>query len=60
MSDDHVKLSSLVKYLRACQQALETEGEPDSALRFELLVDYLSNEYSPKDGLSFKTKHLGL
>lgn len=59
-SDDRVSLSSLVKYLKEAHAALESADDEDAALRFELLIDYLTSEYSPSKGLKFETKHLGL
>ncbi len=58
--DGNISLSSLIKYVRNCQVALENNGDEDAALRFEILGDYLTEDYKPGQSLEFKTKHLGL
>lgn len=58
--DDRISLSALVRYLRDAQRALEESGDEDGALRVEQLADFFTQNYNPKDGLKFKTIHLGL
>lgn len=55
-----VQYSDLLRFVRAAQKALESEGEEDSALRFEILGDYLSEDYKVGNPLTFTTKALGL
>ena len=55
-----VSYGDLLKFIRSAQQALESDGEDDSALRFEILADYLENDYRAGTPLRFTTKVLGL
>lgn len=57
---EHVSVRQLVKYIEDAHQALEEAGEDDSALRFELLADYLRNGLTNPAHLKFQTKHIGL
>ena len=50
----------LIKFLQLCQKRLEMEGERDSAFRFEMVVDYLKQDYVPGRPLEFDGKVLGL
>ena len=60
LNDDGViKLSVLVRYIRSCQQALEAIDD-EAAIRFEILGDFLTEDYRPGTPLVFKTKDLGL
>jgi hypothetical protein len=63
MNDDRLgqQLGQFAKLIRAAQAALESEGEEDSALRFEILGDFLEKDVI-NDGksLMFSTKVIGL
>jgi hypothetical protein len=63
MTDDRSgqQVGQFAKLIRAAQAALEAEGEDDSALRFEILGDYLEKDVI-NDGkpLMFSTKVIGL
>jgi hypothetical protein len=50
----------LLKFVRAAQTDLEHCGEEDAALRFEILGDYLENDYKVGTPLKFTSKALGL
>ena len=58
--DGSVRLSALVKFVREAQAALESSGDTDAALRFEILGDYLVEDYKPNTPLKFTTRALGL
>jgi hypothetical protein len=55
-----VNLRSVLNFARAAQKALEQEGEEDSALRFELLADYLEKDVANGKPFGFTYKTIGL
>lgn len=63
MTDDRSgqEVGKFAKLIRQAQVALEEEGEDDSALRFEILADYLEKDVI-NDGkpLAFTYKIIGL
>lgn len=59
-SGSAIPLSQLIRFVRAAQAALEKHGEDDSALRFEILGDYLQEDVVNGKPFEFTTKTLGL
>lgn len=60
-SDNHesVNFMSLVRFCKEAQKDLTAAGDHDAALRFEILYEYLLNDF--KGGyLEYKSKALGL
>ena len=56
---ENVSLGSLIKFVRAAKEDLYKEGEQDAALRFEILEEWLREDF--KGGsLSYKPKAIGL
>lgn len=58
--DGTIRLSALVKFVREAQAALESSDDPNAALRFEILGDYLVEDYKPNTPLKFSNRALGL
>ena len=58
--DPNIRLSSLIKFVRHAQQALEARGAADEALNFECLGDYLERDYKPGTTFEFKAHAIGL
>lgn len=56
----NISLGSLVEFITDCERTLRTRGEEDEAFRFECILDYLKNDYTPSKGLNFKPGVLGL
>lgn len=56
--NDTITLRALVNFCESAKRDLYAEGDQDAALRFEILVDYLRNEY--KGGFSYNAKMIGL
>ena len=56
---DRIALRDLVDFLKEAHQDLVTEGDADAALRFELLEDYLRNQFTGGK-LKYKPAILGL
>lgn len=56
---DKIPLTSIIKFLKEAKSDLEKNGDEDAALRFEILADYLIQDYR---GGSFKysSKMIGL
>lgn len=50
----------LVHFLEDCQKRLEREGETDSAFRFEMVKEFIKQDYKPGESLKFKPTALGL
>lgn len=44
---------ALIKFLESAKTKCEQEGDRDSALRFELMVEYFRNDYEPGKPLKF-------
>ena len=55
---DSVTLRALVNFCEAAMKDLYNEGDDDAALRFEILADYLRNEYT--GSFTYKPKMIGL
>lgn len=56
---ENVSLGSLVKFVRAAKEDLYKEGEQDAALRFEILEEWLRDDF--KGGtLKYTPKAIGL
>lgn len=56
---DAVNFRSLVEFVKQAQQDLQAAGEEDSALRFEILHEYLTKDF--RGGwLKYTSKALGL
>ena len=56
----NIALGDLIKFVRSAQDALEQTGESDSALRFEILGDFIENDVVAGAPFKFSTKALGL
>lgn len=56
--DDKVRLGDLIKFVKAAKEDLEKVGEEDSALRFEILEDWLRNDFRGR--LAYSSKVIGL
>jgi hypothetical protein len=57
---DHLSTNILIHFFDECKNALEHQGEPDSAFYFEQMSDYFRSHYSPSKGLEPPSKVLGL
>lgn len=44
---------ALIKFLEQAKMKCEQEGDNDSALKFELMVEYFSKDYEPGKPLKF-------
>ena len=56
---DKVSLGSLIKFVKAAGYDLRNNGEEDAAIRFEILEDWLREDF--KGGpLKYTSKALGL
>jgi hypothetical protein len=61
LSDDvRVSLGSLMEFISSCELALRAKGEEDEAFRFECILEYLKNDYTPSKGLHFRPGAIGL
>ncbi len=58
--DGNIRLSSLIAFIRKAQAELEEMGEEDSAIRFEIFADWLTDDYKPGTPFKFDFKALGL
>lgn len=58
LSSDKVSLMSLVTFIDAATRDLQKAGDDDAALRFELMGDYLRNDF--RGSLVYNSKILGL
>ena len=54
----HINAFALIKFCKEAQEVLQKRGEEDSALRFEILGDYLREDY--KGGQINTGRALGL
>lgn len=59
-ADDKIPLMQLVQFLKDAHEALEEEGDDDAAFRFEMLIDWFQNHYTPSSKLEFRNIILGL
>ena len=55
---DKISLRSLVEFCKKARSDLENEGDFDSALRFEVLEDWLRNDF--KGSFIYESKMIGL
>lgn len=56
---ENVNLMSLIRFCKEANKDLNAAGDHDAALRFEILYEYLLNDF--KGGyLEYKSKALGL
>lgn len=55
-----IKVSKLYKFIREAQDALEKAGDHEASLRFEILGDWLAEDYKPSNSFEFTTRALGL
>ena len=56
---DKISLTSIIKFLKDAKTDLEKSGEEDAALRFEILADYLVEDYRG-GGFKYSSKMIGL
>jgi hypothetical protein len=59
VDSDKVSLTSIIKFLKEAKTDLEKSGEEDAALRFEILADYLVQDYRG-GGFKYSSKMIGL
>ena len=59
LNPDKVSLMSLVTFCDKAREDLERAGDEDSALRFELLAEYLRNDFRG-GSLIYNSRILGL
>ena len=50
----------LIKFMEECQRQLTLKGEPDSAFRFEMVAEYLRQDFKPGTPLQYTPMALGL
>ena len=50
----------LIKFMEECQHQLTLKGEPDSAFRFEMVAEYLRQDFKPGTPLQYTPMALGL
>jgi len=55
---DRVPLASIIKFCKEAKTDLENNGDEDAALRFEILADYLLNDY--RGSFKYQSKMIGL
>ena len=55
---DRVPLASIIKFCREAKADLENNGDEGAALRFEILAEYLLNNY--KGSFKYQSKMIGL
>lgn len=55
---DKISLHSLIEFCKKARVDLENEGEEDSALRFEILEQWLRNDF--KGQFKYTSKMIGL
>jgi len=59
VDSDKVSLTSLIKFLKEAKNDLEKCGDQDAAIRFEILADYLVEDYRG-GGFKYFSKMIGL
>jgi hypothetical protein len=59
VDNDKVSLTSLIKFLKEAKNDLEKYGDQDAAIRFEILADYLVEDYRG-GGFKYQSKIIGL
>ena len=58
MDSDKIRFSDLVEFCRRARTDLENEGDGDAALRFEILEDWLRNDF--RGSFKYDAKMIGL
>jgi len=58
VDSDKISLASLIKFCKEAKADLEKEGEEDAALRFEILSDFLVNDF--RGSFKYQSKMIGL
>ena len=58
MDSDKIRFSDLVEFCRRARTDLESEGDGDAALRFEILEDWLRNDF--RGSFKYDAKMIGL
>jgi hypothetical protein len=56
--NDTITLRALVQFCDAARKDLYKAGDQDAALRFEILTEYLRNDF--KGGFTYNSKMIGL
>jgi len=59
VDSDKISVTSLIRFLREAKIDLEKSGDDDAALRFEILADYLVEDYRG-GGFKYSSKMIGL
>jgi hypothetical protein len=59
VDSDKISVTSLIRFLREAKSDLEKSGDDDAALRFEILADYLVEDYRG-GGFKYSSKMIGL
>lgn len=57
--DPTIRLSSLIKFVRAAQHSLEKANDVDSAVTFECFGDFLELDYKPGTPFVFDSRAIG-
>jgi hypothetical protein len=55
---DKIRLTDLVNFCKSARTDLEREGDSDAALRFEILEDWLRNDF--RGSFKYDSKMIGL
>ena len=58
MDSDKIRYSDLVEFCKRAKSDLESEGDSDAALRFEILEDWLRNDF--RGTFKYDAKMIGL
>ena len=58
MDSDKIRFSDLVEFCKKARADLENEGDSDAALRFEILEDWLRNDF--RGSFKYDAKMIGL
>jgi len=58
VDSDKIRYTDLVEFCKRARTDLESEGDSDAALRFEILEDWLRNEF--RGSFKYNSKMIGL
>lgn len=58
MDSDKIRYADLVEFCKRARVDLESEGDSDAALRFEILEDWLRNDF--RGTFKYDAKMIGL
>lgn len=58
MSDDKIRYADLVNFCKRAKEDLLNAGDSDASIRFEILEDWLRNDY--KGSFKYESKMIGL